>query len=229
MYEKWIGQLLKVELFQNIKKEELENMLNCLKPKIRSYKNRDVITIEKDKMDGIGIILDGGVTVGKETLAGDRVIIAYLKKGEIFGEAAAFTGEEWLATVIAITDCTILFFPPQSIVGICNKVCYGHKVLIQNMLHIVSKKALILNKKVEILSLKSIRKKISTYLLQHYKKNNSLTFQIPLKRNELAEYILVTRPSLSRELINMQQEGIIDFHRNSFKILDLKGLKECLR
>lgn len=62
----------------------------------------------------------------------------------------------------------LMFFPPQKITEICNIMCDGYRNLIQNMLQIVSIKALILNKKVEIISLKSIRKKFSTYLLQQY-------------------------------------------------------------
>lgn len=228
MYEKWINQLMKVELFKDIENEELRSILNCLKPSIKTYSKKDVIAIEKEKLNGIGIVLAGEVIVGKDSLAGDRVMMSRLKSGELFGEVAAFTSDIWLATVVANTDCTILFFPPQQIVGICTKVCVGHKILIENMLQIVAKKALVLNKKVEILSLKSIRKKISTYLLGQYRMKNSLHFDIPLKRNELAEYLLVSRPSLSRELIKMQDEGIIDFYRNSFKILDLKRLKACL-
>lgn len=229
MYEKWINQLMAIELFKGIEKEELESIFFCFKPTIKCYTKKDIIAIEKEKLIGIGIVLDGEVIVGKETLAGDRVMMSMLKKGELFGEAAAFTNAEWMATVVANTDCTILFLPPQKIIGVCNKVCTGHKMLIQNMLQIVSRKALVLNKKVEILSLKSIRKKISTYLLEQYAIKNCLTFDIPLKRNELAEYLLVTRPSLSRELINMQQEGIIDFHKYSFKILDIEKLKSCLQ
>lgn len=228
MYEKWINQLMKIELFKDIEKEELKNILNCLNPSIKVYQKKDIITIEKEQLTGIGIVLEGEVSVGKETLAGDRIIMSRLRGGELFGEVAAFTNDTWLATVIANTDCTILFLPPQKIVGMCNRICSGHKILIQNMLQIVSRKALILNKKVEILSLKSIRKKISTYLLQQYSIGKSLTFDIPLKRNELADYLLVSRPSLSRELINMKKEGIIDFYRNSFKIKDLKSLKACL-
>ncbi|PRR84498.1 Crp/Fnr family transcriptional regulator [Clostridium vincentii] len=228
MYEKWINQLIKIELFKDIEREELKSILGCLKPTIKTYKKKDIITIEKDKLTGIGIVLDGEVVVGKETLAGDRVMMSKLRSGELFGEIAAFASNEWLATVVANTDCTILFFPPQKIVGICNKMCVGHRSLIQNMLQIVSRKALILNKKVDILSLKSIRKKISTYLIEQYNIENNLTFNISLKRNELAEYLLVSRPSLSRELINMQKEGIIDFHRNHFKIIDLQILKSCL-
>lgn len=228
MCEKWINKLTTIELFKDIEKEELKSILSCLKTSIKTYKKKDIITIEKEELTGIGIILDGKVIVGKETLAGDRVMMSRLRDGELFGEVAAFSNDGWLATVVASTDCTILFFPPQKIIGVCNKVCNGHKILIQNMLQIVSRKALFLNKKVEILSLKSIRKKISTYLLNQYSIKNTLTFDIPLNRNELAEYLLVSRPSLSRELINMQKEGIIDFHRNSFKILNLKTLKECL-
>lgn len=228
MYEKWIDQLIKLDLFKDIEKEELRSILGCLKPSIKTYKKKDIITIEKEKLNGIGIILEGEVIVGKETLDGDRVMMSRLRDGEMFGEIAAFSTAEWLATVIANTDCTILFFPPQKIVGVCNRMCGGHKILIQNMLRIVSQKALNLNKKVEILSLKSIRKKISTYLLQQYSIKNTLTFDIPLKRAELAEYLLVPRPSLSRELINMQQEGIIDFHKSSFKIIDLNRLNACL-
>lgn len=228
MYEKWISKLIEIDLFKNIEDEELKSILYCLQPIIKSYKKKDIITIEREKLTGIGIVLEGEVIVGKETLAGDRVIMDRLKSGELFGEIAAFSSNGWLATVEAYSDCTIMFFPPQKIVGMCSKTCVGHKTLIQNMLQIVAEKALNLNKKVEILSLKSIRKKVSNYLLSQYKMNKSLIFNIPLKRNELAEYLLVSRPSLSRELINMKEEEIIDFHRNTFKILDLEALKNCL-
>ncbi len=228
MDEKWINQLMTIELFKDIEKKELNSVLSCLKSSIKAYKKRDIITIEKDKLTGIGVVLEGEVSVSKETLDGDRVMMSKVKRGDLFGEIDAFSKDGWLSTVEAYTDCTILFLHPDKIVGVCNKACEGHKNLIQNMLQIVAKKALSLNEKVEILSLKSIRKKISTYLIQQYSINNSLTFDIPLKRNELAEYILVSRPSLSRELINMKEEGIIDFHRSSFRIIDLKSLKECL-
>ncbi|EOD00841.1 Crp/Fnr family transcriptional regulator [Caldisalinibacter kiritimatiensis] len=228
MYEKWLNRLTEVDLFKDIEKEELKRILGCLKPSIKKYRKKDIITIEKEHLAGIGIVLEGEVNVGKETLAGDRVMLSVLKKGELFGEVAAFNNKEWLATTVANTDCTILFLPPQKIVGVCNKTCDGHRRLIQNMLQIIAQKAINLNEKVEILSLKSIRQKISIYLLKQYSIKNSLAFNVPLKRNELAEYLLVSRPSLSRELAKMKEEGIIDFYRNSFKILNIESLKNCL-
>lgn len=228
MYEKWIENLAEVELFQDMEKEELKDVLSCLQPNIKTYKKKDIITLEKEKIKAFGIVLEGEVLVGKETLAGDRVIMSRLETGDLFGEVAAFASDCWLATVIAETNCTVLFFPTNQIIGVCSNACGGHRKLVQNMLQIVAKKALVLNRKVEMLSLKSIRKKIVTYLLQQYKMKKNATFDIPLKRNELAEFLLVSRPSLSRELIHMQKEGLIDFYRNTFKILDLEGLEDCL-
>lgn len=228
MYEKWSNQLMKVELFEGLSQEELLIILNCLMPSIKNYAKKDIIAIKNEKLTSIGIVLEGAVTVGKETLSGDRVMMKRFCEGELFGEIAAFSNDGWLATVVADTDCKILFFPPHKIVGLCNNLCSGHFKLINNMMNIIAKRALMLNKKVEILSLKSIRQKISTYLLTEYNRNNSLTFNISFKRNELADYLQVSRPSLSRELIKMKKEGMIDFKRNTFKIVDIETLRVCL-
>ena len=229
MYEKWIKTLKRVELFKDFEIDELNKMLMCICPKITSYKKKEYVTIAENRFTGIGIVLEGEVIVTKENAAGNRVIMAKLKEGDIFGEMMAFSGyNKWAATVVASTDCTVIFLPPEKIVGNCSNICRGHKLLIQNMLSLISKKALGLNRKVEYLVIKSIRRKISVYLLEQYNKTGRLTFIVPLKRNELAEFLNVSRPSLSREIIKMKEEGIIDFYRSTFKIIDIEGLKASL-
>ena len=61
--------------------------------------------------------------------------------------------------------------------------------MIENMLGILAQKAQVLNKKVEYLTIKSLRGKISRYLLEQHKISGMLTFNIPLGRNELAELL----------------------------------------
>lgn len=226
MYEKWIGSLMKVDLFKNFKIDELDKMLMCIQPNISYFKKKECVTMAENDFNGIGIVVEGEVIVTKENAAGNRVIMAKLSEGDIFGEMMAFSDcNKWTATVIASTDCTVIFLPPDKIIGNCANMCTGHTQLIRNMLSLVSKKALGLNRKVEYLVIKSIRRKISLYLLEQYYKIGKPTFMIPLKRNELAEFLNVSRPSLSRELIKMKDEGIIDFYRSSFKIIDLEALK----
>lgn len=227
MYEKWVGVLSKTLLFKDIQPEHLMSMAACIQPKICHYKKHEYIAIVGDNYKGIGIILSGSASVMKENAAGNRVIISWLDESDMFGEMAAFSSlTKWPASVQAQEAVTALFIPGEKIVGSCPNACAGHKKLIVNMLKIISEKALILNKKVDYLSIKSMRGKISTYLLEQQKKADSLIFMIPMNRNELADFLNVSRPSMSREMSRLRDEGIIDYYMSSVKIKDLETLRK---
>lgn len=218
-------ELFMFPLFSNMSKSELAALLLCLKPKIRMYQRYEYIAIAGEEFDSFGLFLQGEATASKENLSGNRIMIARLKPGDMFGEALVFTGESyWPSTIQAMTDCKVMFLESSTITGLCEKACTCHKKLVQNMLRIISEKAMMLTRKVDYLTIASVREKISKYLLEQYKKAGTSTFTIPLNRKELAEYLNVARPSLSREMCRMRDEGIIDFHMSSFKIIDLKRL-----
>jgi CRP-like cAMP-binding protein len=139
---------------------------------------------------------------------------------------AAFSGNRiWPATVIAQTDCSVMYVPSDKLVGQCAASCTGHRKLIMNMLGILSRKAMTLSRQLEYLSIRSMRGRIAAFLLEQYKKSGQLTFMLAMNRNELADFLNVTRPSLSREMCRMRDEGILDFHRSSVQIKDAAALK----
>ncbi|HHV65972.1 MAG TPA: Crp/Fnr family transcriptional regulator [Peptococcaceae bacterium] len=227
MFQKWLDSITKCALFEDIPTEQLLGVLQCMNLKVNEYRKDDYLTLAGDTFTEIGIILQGTVALTKETASGGRVIIGLLGPGEMFGEMAAYSGQKfWPLTVIAKTNCTVMFFSQDKIVGCCDKVCSSHKKLIMNMLKVLAKRALMLNRKVEYLSIKSLRGKICSYLLEEYNKNGRTTFQLDLNRNELADFINVSRPSLSRELGKMRDEGLIDFHSTAIKIKDFAALQE---
>ncbi len=204
-------------------------MLQCLNPALRKYKKNEYLSVQGDDFYALGILLAGEAMVVKDNAAGQRTIMTVLGEGDIFGETAAFSGEKkWPASVIAQRNCQALFLPPEKITGNCCRQCPSHRRLITNMLRIVSDRALALSKKVEYLSIKSIRGKIATFLFEQYQKQGSATFMLPLKRNEMAEFLNVARPSLSREMCRMREEGVIDFHRSSIKIKNVEALKSMI-
>ncbi|CQR73414.1 helix-turn-helix domain-containing protein [Sporomusa ovata] len=57
------------------------------------------------------------------------------------------------------------------------------------------------------------------YLLEQYEDRGEKTFTLPLNRNELADFLYVSRPALSREIGRMRDEEIIDFYRTSIKLM----------
>ena len=82
----------------------------------------------------------------------------------------------------------------------------------------LARKVLDMNERVQVLLKHSLREKI-TALLDLYKEQNGCTFTVPLNREEMAEYLGCDRSALSRELARMSGEGIIEYKRNSFKVL----------
>ena len=206
--------------------EQLNIMLECIKPRIVKYNKDEFIALAEDDFKGVGLVLSGEAMIVKENAAGNRVIISFVKSGDLFGEMAAFSGKsKWPASVIAQQPCTITFISTKAIIGQCEKMCVSHQLLIMNMLKILSEKALILNRKMEYLSIRSIRGKVIHYLLEQYKHKGKNIFTLPLKRNELADFLNVPRPSLSREMGRMRDEGLIDFHRSSVRINNVENLK----
>jgi CRP-like cAMP-binding protein len=204
-------------------------MLGCLEPKLSTYKKNDFITIAGEKFESVGIMLEGEAVVIKENAAGNRVVMDLLKPGDIFGEVVVFAEDAvWPGSVVAQEASKALFIPRQKIIGQCQRMCPWHRMIIRNMLKIVSEKAMLLNKKVEYLTIKSMRGKIAALLLEQYRKTGQTTFVLPLNRNEMADFLNVSRPSMSREMRRMKDEGVIDFHLSSVRIKDIESLKEMV-
>jgi CRP-like cAMP-binding protein len=117
-----------------------------------------------------------------------------------------------------------MYMPPDKILGQCEKACPGHRKLIMNMLGILSRRAMTLSRKLEYLSIKSMRGRIARFLVEQYRKSGQTTFMLPMNRNELADFLNVSRPSLSRELCRMRDDGLLDFHRSSLQLKDIDAL-----
>lgn len=229
MIQRYYDLLSRSKLFNNIDGQDLVALINCIKGKVCNYKKNDFVAISGEDFTGIGIILKGQASVAKENAAGKRVMMIMLEPGDMFGEMIAFSGiPVWPVTVQTHKDSTVLFLSREKLLGNCERICPWHRTLIYNMLRIISERALMLNKKVEYLTTKSMRGKISTFLLDQYKKTGKTSFILPMKRNELAEFLNVSRPSMSREMSRMREEGIIDFCFASIKILNLEALKSAL-
>lgn len=229
MQTKWLNAISKSPLFNNIPEDFLPEIISCLTARAVPYKKNEVVAMDGETFTGVGLILCGEVAVVKENYAGSRTILSILYKGDIFGEIAAFNGEnKWPSTVLAQSDCTILYIHPEKILGYCQRSCSAHRMLLNNMLRVISFKAYMLNRKVEYLSVKSMQGKLAKYFLEHYRNTRSLTFSIPMNREELAEFLNVSRPSMSRELCKMRDEGVIDFYRESIRIINLERLQEML-
>jgi len=210
-------------LFKDMEYEDLSNFLNLSNYTIKKYSKGNVVVIEDSRCEELGILLEGLLEVQTLYPSGKLLTFAQLKPVETFGEAILFSKmNKFPVTIGAIKDSKIMFIKKENLIN-CLTNC--HKFM-ENFLELLSNKLLILNKKVKMLSLESIRKKIENFLMEEYKKQGSNVIKVSLSRKEMAEHMGIQRPSLSRELIKMRKEGIIEFDKKIIIIKDMGALSK---
>lgn len=207
-------------LFKGIRQEDQRVMLACIGYSLRRYPKGSVIALEDESIRYIGILLSGAVDMVKEDLWGNKTTILRLRREELFGETFA-CGEDdrSLVTFLAAEDTEILFLPFHKVMHTCSRSCVFHQQLVENMVRVIAGKNREFLRKVEIISKKTLREKILTYLSHQSQLQDSRYFTLPLNRAELADYLCADRSAVSRELSAMRSAGLIDFDRNLFRIL----------
>ena len=229
MIKRYAECLLQSALFRQIKEEELEKLLSCLAFKMVTYEAEEYLFHAGDEVGHIGIVLEGCIEIIKENIAGERHIIAFLEASHMFGESIVCTSKR-IAPVStkAREKTTVILIPYKHVIENCSNGCSFHTQLIHNMLRVLGDKNEMLNIKMELLLLKGMREKLATYLLKEAQRSGKLAFNITPNREALAEFLNVSRPSMCRELARMKEDNLIDFYKNSFKLLDIEALKKCL-
>jgi CRP-like cAMP-binding protein len=207
-------------LFCGINEEDILPMLTCLGGYIRDYKKKEFILLSDEAVKCIGVVLSGCVYMVKEDIWGNKTILAVMKELELFGETFA-CGNTLSATVsfLAGDELKVLYLPFDRVMHSCSRSCVFHHRLIENMVTLIANKNVQLMEKLEVVSKKTLREKISGFLSIQAQKNNSSYFTIPMGRIQLAEYLCVNRSALTRELNVMKLEGLIEFEKNTYKIL----------
>jgi len=221
-----IGEKLdSCSLFKDFTIDETVKILSNTNYKIAKYKKGEVIALEDDPISSIGIILEGGIEVQKTYPSGKVVTINRLGNGQIFGEVIIFSNKKtYPSTIVSSLDSEILFIFQEDIIRLCS----SNVTFLNNFMRVLSNRILNLSKILKELSYQTIRQKIASFLLDEYKKQKSSVIKINFSRQEMAEQFATTRPSLSRELINMKNDELIDFDKKTITILDLEALEETL-
>jgi len=218
--EKYINILKKSPLFNQIEDKNIPILLKCLGAKVESFDKKYTIIAEGTPAKYIGIVLSGSVQIIQIDYLGNRSIISEISESEVFGEAFACAESSAIpVSIIANKPSKILLINCSHILHTCNNNCGFHQQLIFNLMKDIAQKTILFHQKIEIVSRRSTKDKLMTYLMIYAKKVGKNEFKIPFDRQELADYLEVDRSGLSAEISKLKQEGIIESEKNYFKLL----------
>ena len=195
-------------IFEGIEEEDIKKMLKCFDAKTRTFKKDRTIVTNIINIKMIGIILEGTANMEKYDYNGNRSIIEKLEKNSVFGEVFSRLGSD--ISVIATSDCEVLFIEYEYLIKRCKKGCIYHSVLTNNVLQLLSKKIVDLNKRLEILSKRTIRDKLLSYFELLANNNPKRSFTLPFTYTDLADYLSIDRSAMMREIKNLKEEGFIE-------------------
>ena len=180
-----------------------------------------------EKPEYLFVLLEGSISVAKDSISGKRTLITNIDDpGNIFAEVYLFLPKEhYDYYTLALESNTRVLKIPKSVFGSLGRENCNQK-LVTNMLRILSQKAYNLTEKLQVLASGGLRQKLARLLLDGMDEDNNVI--LAMSRENMADYLNVARPSLSRELANMNAEGLIEVKGRQIKVLEPEELEMML-
>lgn len=210
--------LQKSPLFAGLSEPDCAFALSLLGAEVRSYAKGEFLHRAGDPVSFFGFVLSGVIGVYSDDLDGNRVLMASVETGDSFGESLCYLAHPAAPVCIeASEDARVLLLHT----AVLRRPSPDPRVfaLRDRFTATLASRTLVMNDRIQILSKRTLREKLLTFFAQACRKNRAPTFSVPFDREGFALYLGCDRTALSRELSKMQKEGIIEFYRNSFRIL----------
>lgn len=212
-------------LFKNKSFDEINTLLSNIIYKIESFNKNEIIFSPNQIADTMGIILSGSLDIQKLFPSGKVVIVARKEKYDLIAEPSIFAKIKYYPTTVSVSKpCKILLIHKNELM----KLFLMDENIMRNFLESVSNSMLVLKYKIEILSLNSIQERIVSFLIHACRDTHSNVITLPFSKKAWAEYMNVSRTSLSRELRKLEIDEILSFDNRTIEIKNLDKLEEIL-
>ena len=210
--------LRNLQIFKNLTDQDLDLIKSKTEFIEKPYSKGEYIFRTGDTGADLFYLIEGSLNVYQIDSNGKRFIFQNFNKPTLFGEVYSYLEEPFDFDSECATNCKILII--KDFRKIFEPPC--PESFLRFYINFLSKKCLALSKKNQITSQASLRQKIGKYLLENEKDGK---VSLSMKREDLADYLSTTRPSLSRELSKMADEGIIKAGGDYIEILDRDGIQ----
>ena len=213
--------LRQIPIFKNLTEKDLKILEENIKIEEKTYEKGSYIFNQGDIKGDLYFLIEGSILVAKFDSNGKRSIIQTFNNKGIFGEVYAYLNEPFDFSALVQKKSKILVI--KEFRNLINE--FMPKSFLINYINLISKKCLVLSQKNQITNQFTLRQKIANFLLIE-EENNKI--KLKQTREELADFLSTTRPSLSRELSNMADENIIKISGKDIYIIDINLLKNLL-
>lgn len=213
-------------IFKGISADVIGKIIKETHYRVKTFHKGQHIACNGETYNNLYIILQGSIVEEITDFEGKVIRLEELKAPEIIESLFIFGDDNTLPLDVTSTSEThMLIIPRKDLI----RIFTHHEQVMQNYLNIIANQAQYLSKKIKLLELNSIRSKIAHYLLEQMKIEGNTDFIIKRNQRDLAHMFGVSRPSLTRVLRELHNDGIISAVGKHITIIDKKALSQFLR
>jgi CRP/FNR family transcriptional regulator len=195
----------------------------------KPFQAGELLFSEGEPCHGLHIIARGKVRIFKTSLGGREQVLAVNTPGESVAELPVFDGGPYPASAVATESTEIAFISRRDF----QAYCMEHPEVALKVLATVGARLRRLVGIIEELSFTTIRQRLISALVRLAESEGKRTergieFQLPASHQELANQLGTVRELISRNLMRLQAEGLLDVDARQIVVKDMKGLNALL-
>lgn len=192
-----IQSLQSLDLFAALTAEEISHIVNTSPGRLASYRPTEVIIRQGDRVRALMILTRGRVRAQMEGAEQKRLTIDMLEAPCLLAPAFVYSSNSTSPVTAEVTEAAeVLFLDREYFL----EVMKDYPSVMRSFMRDISDKSVFLSQKIVVLSLQTLRERLLRYLATEPRVGT---------QEELAMLLGVTRPSLSRVLSELIDEGLI--------------------
>lgn len=214
-------------LFSNLSDEELSQLAQIARE--RKFDRNQVVFYEGDLGGSLYIIVSGTVKIVMMSDDGREHILGLLHEGDFFGEISLIDGEPRSATAIALEKANVVMISRDDFIRLLRE----NPEMSLKIMVILCERLRKTDKHVESLAFLSAPGRVAKTLLNWAEKyapdaNGNEEIEIPHKmtRQEFASIAGTSRETLTRVLMDFQDDGLIQLEKNKIVLHDRLKLRD---
>lgn len=214
--ENHVKKLLSYPLFKGINYELFTKTIHINDCPIISYKKSSLIAQEGEHCHSIGFIIEGTISAKHISPDGKVLTIHTFYESDAIGVAMyGLPSSEYPFSIYAEKDCLILYLHYP----IVEKLIYNSPRFSINYIRFLSHRIDEFKNKIQLLQYKDVRSRLIRYLSNESKRFQATSFTLRHSKSAISDILGVARPSISRELKHMHEEGLISFTGKQIELL----------
>ncbi|MFA5928247.1 MAG: Crp/Fnr family transcriptional regulator [Candidatus Margulisiibacteriota bacterium] len=182
---------------------------------IKTFAKDEYLFSAGDKALGFYYVIRGQIRVYHLDEEAKEVEVARFGPGDILGEAVVFGGEVYPVFAAAIKNSKVLYFSKRTVLD-----SLDNRKISAFFIQLLAQKCIVLNQRIESLFLKTVRQRLIQYLLSKCAGQGKYTIVLDIKKVELARYLGTISETMSRNLHDLQAEGLITVKGKTIVIHD---------